>query len=178
MSDEIEVFCGDEKFSVDENEIAEILRCLKNCAPWKFPAGTLSIAFLGDEEICRMHENFLDDPSKTDVITFPGDEIFSKPISRERDGTSTGTAGNEKSESDAFAGEICVCVDQALRMSRELGTTPADEILLYLVHGWLHLAGFDDIADADRQTMRESEKIALSLLREKNLTPLQTAHFA
>jgi len=65
-----------------------------------------------------------------------------------------------------------------LRMSRELGTTPADEILLYLVHGWLHLAGFDDIADADRQTMRESEKIALSLLREKNLTPLQTAHFA
>jgi len=178
MSDEIEVFCGDEKFSVSETEIAEILRCLKNCAPWKFPAGTLSIAFLGDEEICRMHENFLDDPSKTDVITFPGDEIFSKPISQEHDKISAGTKRDKKTEGDAFAGEICVCVDQALRMSRELGTTPADEILLYLVHGWLHLAGFDDIEETDRRAMRESEKIALSLLREKNLAPLKTALFA
>lgn len=175
MSDEIEVFCDDEKFSVDENEIAEILQCLKKFAPWEFPAGSLSIAFLGDDEICRMHEDFLNDPSKTDVITFPGDEIFSAPKSR-----NDGVPAKKQAApaADAFAGEICVCIDQALRMAKELNTTPADEILLYLVHGWLHLAGFDDIEETDRQAMRKGEKTALSLLSEKNLAPLRSASFA
>lgn len=174
MDDEIDVFCGRENFSVDEREIADVLRCLKKFAPWQFPSGAISVAFLGDDEICRMHAEFLSDPSKTDVITFPGDDVFSAP--RPRDNATH--AQNFSADADtAFAGEICVCVDQALRMARELGTTPADELLLYLAHGWLHLAGFDDIADDDRRAMRAAESVALALLREKNLAPLRTAVF-
>lgn len=167
----IEVFCGRDGFFVDEEEIAAVVACLRERAPWAFPAGTLSVAFLGDEEICRMHEEFLGDPSKTDVITFPGDEAFSAP--RERSAAGTPPA----SDDDAFAGEICVCVDQALRMARELKTTPADELLLYLVHGWLHLAGLDDIDEADRKAMRAAEALSLDLLRARNLAPLKTAAF-
>ena len=176
MSSETDVFCGRENFSVDETEISAVVDCLREHAPWAFPAGTLSVAFLGDDEICRMHEEFLSDPSKTDVITFPGDEVFSAP--RERT-ASTGTAPDPDSDDSAssFAGEICVCVDQALRMAKELNVAPADELLLYLVHGWLHLAGLDDIAENDRQAMRAAEALALNLLREKNLAPLKTAVF-
>lgn len=168
----VEVFCGREGFSVGEEEVAAVVSCLRERAPWAFPAGTLSVAFLGDDEICRMHEEFLSDPTKTDVITFPGDEVFSAP--RERAAADDGDSGDDDG---AFAGEICVCVDQALRMADELKTTPADELLLYLVHGWLHLAGLDDIEEADRKAMRAAEALALDLLRAQNLAPLRTAAF-
>lgn len=174
----VETFCGRENFSVDDAEISEILNFLRGNAPWDFPAGTLSVAFFGDDEICRMHEEFLGDPTKTDVITFPGDEVFSAPRAREsRGGVPAGTVAGGDDEDDAFAGEICVCVDQAMRMARELGTTPADELLLYLVHGWLHLAGLDDIEERDRAEMRAAEATALALLRGAGLAPLKSAAF-
>lgn len=176
MSSCVEVFCGRENFSVGEEEIEAVVSCLRERAPWAFPAGTLSVAFLGDEEIRRMHEEFLSDPTKTDVITFPGDEVFSAPRERGSSSVAADDDGNAES-ADAFAGEICVCVDQALRMADELKTTPADELLLYLVHGWLHLAGLDDIEEADRKTMRAAEALALDLLRARNLAPLRTAVF-
>lgn len=164
---DVEIFCGRDGFSVEEGEIAAVVNCLRENMPWAFPAGMLSVAFLGDDEICRMHEEFLSDPSKTDVITFPGDDVFTAP--RER-----GNAVAEDEDS-AFAGEICVCVDQAVRVAKELGLTFEDELLLYLVHGWLHLAGLDDIEEDDRKAMRTGEALALSVLREKQLAPLKTA---
>lgn len=173
MAAAVETFCGRENFSVDETEISEILNFLRGNASWDFPAGTLSVAFFGDDEICRMHEEFLGDPTKTDVITFPGDEIFSAPRPRKN---SAGVPADDDNDS-AFAGEICVCVDQAQRMARELGTTPADELLLYLVHGWLHLAGLDDIEERDRAEMRAAEATALELLRGAGLAPLKSAAF-
>ena len=118
MNVNVDVFCGRENFSVSEEEIAAVVACLRESAPWKFPAGTLSVAFLGDDEICRMHEEFLSDPSKTDVITFPGDDVFSEPRLRLIPGE--GGPDNLESDEDAFAGEICVCVDQAMRIAKEL----------------------------------------------------------
>lgn len=179
MNGGAEVFCGRKNFSVDAREIAAVLDFLRGNAPWEFPEGTLSVAFLGDDEICRMHGEFLADFSKTDVITFPGDEIFSAPLERanETEPRPGGNAVSADETDEAFAGEICVCVDQALRVARELNVAPADELLLYLVHGWLHLAGFDDIADEDRRAMRAAEKTALALLRGNGLAPLKTATF-
>lgn len=185
MSDEIEVFCGRDGFSVDTAELAAILRKLNAFAPWHFPAGTLSVAFLGDDEICRLHQKFLSDPTETDVITFPGDEIFSAPRPRAIDENPRGgndeasRGGNDENPdgAEAFAGEICICVDRAVRIAREMKTTPDDEILLYFVHGWLHLAGFDDIADEDRVAMRSAEATLLTLLHAENLAPLRSAKF-
>lgn len=168
------MFCGREGFSVNEEEIAAVVDCLRAYAPWSFPAGALSVAFLGDDEICRMHDEFLSDPSKTDVITFPGDEVFTEPRLR----TVTSEGADEGEDEFAFAGEICVCVDQALRLAKELNVAPEDELLLYLVHGWLHLAGLDDIEESDRREMRSAEALALNLLREKKCAPLKTAVFS
>lgn len=167
---EVEIYCGRDGFFVEEIEIAAVVNCLCESAPWAFPAGALSVAFLGDDEICRMHEEFLADPSKTDVITFPGDDVFDKP--RERSSVEMPVDGGDDS---AFAGEICVCVDQAMRVAKELNVAFEDELLLYLVHGWLHLAGLDDIAEDDRKAMRAAEAFALDLLKSKNLAPLKTA---
>src|SRR5437016_14047696 len=58
--------------------------------------GDLSIVFMSDTRIAHLHDEFMDDPSSTDVITFHGDYTIN------------------------FAGEICVSVDHAITLSHEL----------------------------------------------------------
>lgn len=128
--------------------VRKLFRLLDAFAAWKIPPGELSIAFLDDAEMVQLHADFLDDPTPTDVITFPGEEADA-----------------------SFAGEICVCIPQAEREAPKHGTTVAEEILLYLVHGWLHLAGHDDLSDAPRAAMRVAEQETLAFLREQGFTP-------
>lgn len=101
-------------------------------------AGELSLAFLTDEALARLHADYLADPAPTDVITFPGNPQL-------------GTAG-----------EICVSADAALRSARAADVS--SEITLYVVHGWLHLAGHDDRAPAPRRAMRRAESRAMAII--------------
>lgn len=142
-----------EGFTVDRAAVRKVFAALDRHAPWKCPPGELSLAFVDDAEIVRLHDEFLDDPTVTDVITFPGDDAA--------------TPGDD----EAFAGEICVCVDRAVSEAPKHGFTPDDELTLYLVHGWLHLAGHDDLSDVPRAAMREAEKVCLALLRDRSLMP-------
>ena len=114
----------------------------------KCPAGDLSVAFVGDKEIAKVHAEFMDDPSVTDVITFVG----------------------EPNPHEPFAGEIVINVDQARRAGPEHGQTARAELLLYLVHGWLHLAGYRDKKAAEAKAMRAAEARCLRHLRSRGLT--------
>jgi len=111
-------------------------------ASGKFPIteGELSVAFVDDATIAQVHADFMGDATPTDVITFPA---------------------NAEMES---AGEIIVSVDHALSRSAELDEPFSRELSLYLIHGWLHLAGYDDRNAADRNAMRQAEQAALTLL--------------
>jgi probable rRNA maturation factor len=104
------------------------------------PKGELSVAFLTDAMLARLHARYFADPSPTDVITFSGDPAL------------------------AAAGEICVSVDAAERAARVRRSDFSAELTLYLVHGWLHLAGHDDRQPALRRAMRRAESLALRLL--------------
>ncbi len=110
------------------------------------PDGDLSIAFLDDEQISRVHEQFMNDPSPTDVITFPGDPAMD------------------------FAGEICVSVEHADSNAKNGGSF-ARELSLYLVHGYLHLAGFDDTVPDLKRKMRRAERKALEFLEKQDGLP-------
>jgi probable rRNA maturation factor len=118
-------------------------------ASGKFPisGGELSVAFVDDVTIGRVHGDFMDDPTATDVITFPADPEMTS------------------------AGEIIVSVDHAQSQAKELGEDFSRELSLYLVHGWLHLAGLDDRNDDDRQKMRAAEQVALALLESAEKLP-------
>ncbi|WP_309398817.1 rRNA maturation RNase YbeY [Cerasicoccus maritimus] len=125
-------------------------RCFAQLDGWKAyhaPDGELSLVFLTDDELAQIHDDFLDDPTPTDVITFPGD-----------------------AEMD-FAGEICVSVDRAISEAPKHGWSFAEELTLYLVHGWLHLAGHDDLDDEARAEMRKAEKLCLERLKSMDAMP-------
>jgi len=111
------------------------------------PDGELSLAFLTDAALAKLHARFLGDSSTTDVITFEGAGDF------------------------VTAGEICVSVDTALAYAKRHGRVFAEELLLYVVHGWLHLAGYDDLRPAKKRRMRAAEKRAMALLRAAGAMP-------
>jgi probable rRNA maturation factor len=113
----------------------------------RFPDGELSLALLSDERVGVLHADFLQDPSLTDVITFPGDPAM------------------------AFAGEICVSVDRAAATCAEHKNTFSTELSLYIVHGLLHLAGLDDKKPAQVKRMREEEKRVMEILAHRNVLP-------
>lgn len=109
--------------------------------------GVLSVAFLNKAEHSKIHGAFLQDYRPTDVITFPAD------------------LENE------MVGEICVSVDQAIEEAESRNLTFEKELSLYLIHGWLHLVGFDDRNDTDRKIMRREEANALAIVEKDELWP-------
>jgi probable rRNA maturation factor len=114
------------------------------------PAGELSVNFLTDPALARLHADYLDDPTPTDVITFEGDDSL------------------------GHAGDICVSVDTALAYSEKHDIPFAEELLRYVIHGWLHLAGYDDLQPRKKRRMRAAEERALKLLRTADLLPSLT----
>ena len=111
------------------------------------PDGELSIAILNDQTVAQIHARFLDDPSCTDVITFEGNPL----------------AGS--------AGDVCISADTAFNYAEKHGLNPARELSLYLVHAWLHLAGYDDLQPQKKRRMRAAEKRAMKLLEMGNALP-------
>lgn len=116
-------------------------------APSAIPRGELSIVFLTDHALAHLHAEYLDDPSTTDVITFEGDPHL-------------GTAG-----------EICVSADTAAAYARAHRRDFSAELTLYVVHGWLHLCGYDDRVPAKKRAMRRAEVRAMRLLGAANAVP-------
>lgn len=111
------------------------------------PAGELSLAFLTDPALADLHDQFLDDPTTTDVITFEGEPDF-------------GTAG-----------EVCVSADTAATFAKKHNKDFSEELTLYVVHGWLHLAGYDDLEPAKKRRMRAAEARAMKLLSAASAVP-------
>lgn len=136
-----------ENLNYSEDAITNAIEILDEFAKYDCPNGELSIAFMSDDMLADLHKDFFNDPSTTDVITFEGDE------------------------EENLAGEICISVDHALTAAQEYGTDLSYEMTLYLVHGYLHLAGFDDLADDTEPLMRAAEKKCLDILKKAGAMP-------
>jgi probable rRNA maturation factor len=100
--------------------------------------GALSIALVDDRAIRRLHKEHLGLDSATDVLAFP----------------LAGAPGGA-------LGEVVASAETARREASARGHAPAAELLLYVVHGLLHLLGFDDHSVGDRRRMRAAERRAL-----------------
>jgi probable rRNA maturation factor len=98
-------------------------------------SGVVSIAIVDDSAIHRLNAQFLAHDEPTDVLSFVLEQT-----------------------ADAWEGEIVVSADTARRLARQLGWDPRDELLLYVVHGALHLVGYDDGDDHERARMRAAER--------------------
>ena len=97
----------------------------------------IEVNLVADEMIARVHDEFMNDPSPTDVITFHHGEIF-------------------------------ISLDTAEREGVKFGHSIEQEVLLYLIHGLLHLNGHDDKTTDERKVMKKvQEEILAEVWREE-----------
>ena len=100
------------------------------------PAARIAVRLVDDAEMTALHRRHMDDPTTTDVLTFPAGEQHNQP------------------EIDV---DIAVCVDEARRQAADRTHDLKLEILLYALHGVLHCAGYDDHDQHDWRTMHQRE---------------------
>ena len=104
-----------------------LIGALESCLPSVLSGlDEVEISVVSDDVIRDVHARFLNDPTATDVITFPhGDGI----------------------------GEIIVSFDTAIRQASEFGEPVFRELFRYMVHGLLHLHGYIDTEPEERERM-------------------------
>jgi probable rRNA maturation factor len=95
----------------------------------------LSVSFVGDTEMEELHRRYLDEPGPTDVLSFPQDPA----------GLGDGTGDGE-----SVLGDVVIAPSVAARNNPD---DPGGELRLLVVHGVLHLLGYDHEEDGERATM-------------------------
>ncbi len=111
----------------------------------------ISLSIVDNAAIERVNKEYLGRDGPTDVIAFDYGE--------KGDSVSVG-AGEDVS------GEVIVSAEEALKAARELGRDLLSELVLYIVHGVLHLRGYDDRSGEKREIMQKRES---EILREMGL---------
>ncbi len=96
----------------------------------------LGLHLVAASEMTRLNETFLQHTGSTDVITFDHAEA---------------------PDPSHLHGEIFICLDDAVIQSRAFRTTWQRELARYVIHGVLHLRGFDDLTPGKRRVMKREE---------------------
>src|SRR6266478_4340582 len=102
----------------------------------------ISLAFVDNPTIHRLNQRYLQHDEPTDVLSFPLSEPNAKRL----------------------AGELVIGVEVAQAQARERGHDVQQELALYVIHGLLHLCGYDDKTDEAARAMRERERHYLAEL--------------
>jgi rRNA maturation RNase YbeY len=121
----------------------------------KIEQANLGIHLVAVLEMTRLNEKCLRHAGPTDVITF--DYGFGVPPSGGLPPNFSQQTNRLKPELQTLHGEIFVCVDEAVWQARKFGTSWQSEIVRYVVHGILHLRGFDDARPSARRKMKREE---------------------
>ena len=103
------------------------------------PQADLSILLVDTETMTQYHERFMELPGPADVLSFPMDELR--------------VPSDGQAPPQGLLGDVVLCPQEiALRCSAE-GRSPADEMAYLLIHGILHLLGYDHAEPADEKAM-------------------------
>lgn len=103
----------------------------------------VTIHFVKTPRMCAIHLEFFNDPSPTDSMSFPLD--------------------------DQIMGDVFVCPETAILYASTHKKDPYEEASLYLVHGLLHIMGYDDLNPKAKRQMRAAEKRHLKHLKSLSL---------
>ena len=103
--------------------------------------GELYYYFCSDDKLLEINKQRLDHDFYTDIVTFPLTDCET-----------------------VLSSEFCISVDRIKENAVTFGRSYENELHRVIIHGMLHLIGFDDHTEEDEQTMREKEEEALRLL--------------
>lgn len=112
------------------------------------PKAEIGLMFVDNEQIREMNKTYRDKDSATDVLSFPmyeADEAIDD-------------------EEEILLGDIVISLERAAEQAEEYGHSLEREIMYLLVHGLLHLAGYDHMEDDEKKEMRQREEELLTVI--------------
>ncbi len=118
----------------------------------------VSISFVDDTAMAELNERFRGMEGPTDVLSFECDNIDDDI-----------TAADGPSCPVYELGDIIIAPDVAARQSTEFGNSFEQEVSLLIVHGLLHLCGYDHIVDEEAEVMEARERELLTAWTERDL---------
>lgn len=117
----------------------------------------MSLLFVDEATIAHLHEEFLGEQGPTDVLSFPiedGETYAGR--SPDQGGTGPGTDAAERPVT--MVGDVVICPTVAIRNAVDHDIDDDDEFGLLVVHGILHLLGFDHVDPAEAEAMEALER--------------------
>jgi probable rRNA maturation factor len=124
----IRIFKAHPEYRIGVRRMREAARRVLQTEGWEF---NVQVIVADDPELQRLHARFLHDDTPTDVITFPGDP------------------------GDVYPAEIYISLDQAKAQAEEADEPVARALDRLMIHGLLHLGGWNDTTDELRARMLE-----------------------
>ena len=108
----------------------------------------ISILFIGDQRICDLNQQFRDIDRPTDVLSFP--QISEDEL---------------EAPGALVLGDVAISLETARCQSEEHGLSFEEELTLLLIHGILHLLGYDhEVSDQEEERMRSKTRELFSLI--------------
>jgi len=124
--------------TVDEKDLVDLAQFALT-ALHIHPDAELSIVLVDEDTMSNYHEKFMDEPGPTDVLSFPMDEL--RP----------GQPGAEPPL--GVLGDIVLCPQVTDKQAEQMGRTGRQEAEYLLIHGLLHLLGFDHAEPQEKAIM-------------------------
>lgn len=155
MSFEIDISSSQNTLSID---VRGLTRAIERALQIEQVASAvLSVSIVDDQAIHRINREHLQHDFPTDVISFQlhfagiGDALDESPSELRAVGA-------------MIEGEIIASAEMAAEMAASGQWTPMNELTLYVIHGLLHICGYDDLSAEERAIMRTRERAILNAL--------------
>lgn len=119
------------------------------------------LIFVDEDRIQALNRDTRGVDSVTDVLSYPAlDDICGKVLLREEHPLET-------ERKYLFLGSICICENKVRQQAKEYGHSVEHERNYLIIHGLLHLFGYDHMTEEDKQLMRSKEKEILKTLGDE-----------
>jgi probable rRNA maturation factor len=142
----ISVACPLESVAIDRGLMRQVARAVLEGEG--VGDAEISLAFVDDATSQTLNQRYLQHDEPTDVLTFPLGESQGR-----------------------LSGELVIGAEVAQTQAMERGHDVQVELALYVIHGILHLCGYDDRSPAQASKMRERERHYLALMKLPNIAP-------
>jgi len=134
MAIRVAINADDQPHAIDKPQLKKAVRAILDDGGIR--SAEISIGIVTDQRMHELNRQFLNHDYPTDVLSF--------------------VLKHDK-KNHSLDGEIIASSDYAAREAAEYGWTANDELLLYIIHGCLHLVGYDDTTPRSKKEMTEAE---------------------
>ncbi len=144
---EIEIADNQECLTIDEELVRTIVR--QTLQAEQVSSATISVGIVDNAQIHKLNRQFLNHDYETDVLSFLLEESCDLAVELPTDAP--------RGAGKTIDGEVIVSSEMAITLAADYSWGPMDELTLYIVHGLLHLCGYDDLTAEELPIMRARE---------------------